>query len=309
MSISSSRIENLSRPASVFASMDSWLVGISRPSSALRRLTRLGTGDWPSARRVGFAEFKSGAVDSTFVEIFGSVHAAAVQNGWLRLKVAQPEGHLIVWVREPGGIDREQIVGAEIRARGVCAGAFGWQSKIVDFELFVADSTTIEVVANPTPVDRIPLTPVSKVGLDWQRRDTTRIRCRGQVTLHWPGQALFVQDELAALELKLAQHIDLQPGDWVEALGFPVWSQSKWVLDDCQVTRFAHGPPPAPKARPLKDVHRRHRHGDYVTLIARIVGTMGRALYRPWTGDRGPVDASHSDSGERSVVSSSGIAS
>ncbi|MCC7374003.1 MAG: PAS domain S-box protein [Verrucomicrobiales bacterium] len=256
-------------------------VGDFTPVVRVRQLTRLGTANWPSARRVGFAEFKSGAVDSTFVELLGSVHAASMQNGWLRMKVAQPEGHLVVWVRDPEGVDRGQIVGAEIRARGVCAGAFGWQTKIVDFELFVADATTIEVLSKPTPVDQIPLTPVSKVGLDWQRRDTTRIRCRGQVTVHWPGQALFVQDELAALELKLAQPVDLQPGDWVEALGFPVWSQSKWVLDDCQVTRLTLGPPLDPKARSLKDVHRRHRHGEYVTLTARIVGTMEEPFIVP----------------------------
>ncbi|MBL9137472.1 MAG: PAS domain S-box protein [Verrucomicrobiales bacterium] len=251
------------------------------PIIRARRVTTLGAGPWPSARRVTYGEFKSGAADSTFVEIVGRVHAAYLQDGWMRLKIAQPEGILVAWIRDPSGLHGDGLVDTEVRARGVCAGAFGWQTKIVDFELFASDATLLERLSTPTPEHEIPVTPISRVGLDWKHQDHARLRCRGRVTLHWPGQALYIQDEQSGLELKPVHRVDLKPGDWIEALGFPVRSQSKCFLDDCQINRLASGPPVTPRPIPLKDVHRRHRNGEYVTVIGRIAGKMEEPYIRP----------------------------
>lgn len=251
------------------------------PVVRARRVTRLGEGPWPSAQRVSYGEFKAGAADSTFVEIVGRVHAASLQHGWMRLKVAQPEGILVAWIRDPSGLRSEELIDAEVRARGVCAGALGWQTRIVDFELFITDASLLEPLSKPTPESDIPVTPISRVGLDWKHQDHARVRCRGRVTLHWPGQALYLQDDQSGLELKPAGTVDLKAGDWVEALGFPVRSQSKCFLDDCQITRISSGPPVTPRAIPLKDVHRLHRNGEYVAVVGRIAGKMEEPYIRP----------------------------
>ena len=231
----------------------------------------------PMTRRVSFAEFKTGLVDAERVELQGRVRSATPDQGWLRVKLALPEGVLTIWVHDPAGLDPAQLVASEIRAQGVCAGAFGGLNEILDFDLYLADASALQVV-NPPPTtpEAIPVRPVNRLGLDW-RDATLRARCRGKVTLHWPGRFLFIEDATGAVELRTEQRLDLQPGDEVEALGFRVLAHRRVVLEDCSVQVLGHGPPPLPRHPILREIYARHSHGEF----AAIEGTLAQLVSQP----------------------------
>ncbi len=231
----------------------------------------------PVPRRVTFAEFKTGLVDSDWVELQGRVRSATPDQGRLKVKLALPEGVLTVWVRDPGGLDPARLVASEIRVRGVCAGAFGGQNEILDFDLYAADSSAVEVV-NPPPLasEAIPVRPINRLGLDW-RDGAIQARCRGRVTLYWPGRFLFIEDETGAVELRTEQPLNLQPGDEVEALGFRVLAHRRVVLEDCSVRVLGHGPPAIPRHPTLRELYARHSHGEF----AAIEGTLAELVSQP----------------------------
>ncbi len=231
----------------------------------------------PAPRRVSFAEFKTGLVDAEWVELQGRVRSAVPEQGWLRVKLALPEGVLTVWVRDSTGIDPARLVASEIRVQGVCAGAFGGQNEILDFDLYVADATGLEILNRPPLApEAIPVRPINRLGLDW-RDAAIRARCRGRVTLHWPGRFLFIEDATGAVELQTGQRLDLQPGDEVEALGFRVLAHRRVVLEDCTVQVLSHGPPVTPRHPSLREIYSRHSHGE----LAVIEGQLAELVSQP----------------------------
>jgi PAS domain S-box-containing protein len=247
------------------------------PIVRVTNVTVLGSVPLPAPRRVSFAEFKTGLVDSDRVELQGRVRSATPDQGWLKVKLAQPEGVLTVWVRNPAGLDPARLVASEVRVRGVCAGAFGGQSEILDFDLYAADATEFLLVnPPPQPPEAIPVRPINRLGLDW-RDAAIQARCRGRVTLHWPGRFLFIEDATGAVELRTEQRLELQPGDEVEALGFRVLAHRRVVLEDCAVRVVGHGPPVSPKHPTLRALYSRHSHGEF----AAIEGTLAELISQP----------------------------
>ncbi|HTH47567.1 MAG TPA: ATP-binding protein [Candidatus Limnocylindria bacterium] len=231
----------------------------------------------PAARRVSFPEFKTGLVDAERVELQGRVRSARLEQGWLKVKLALPEGVLTVWVRDYAGLDPSRLVAAEIRAQGICAGAFGGQNEILDFDLYVNDATGLQVL-DPAPMSSgtIPVRPINRLGLDW-RDGALQARCRGRVTLHWPGRFLFIEDGTGAVEVRTEQRLDLQPGDEVEALGFRMLAHRRVVLEDCVVTLQGHGAPPVPQHPSLREIYARHSHGELVVME----GTLAELVSQP----------------------------
>ena len=88
------------------------------------------------------------------------------------------------------------------------------------------------------PINFCDFLPVESVG--------RRIRVRGAVTMQQLGHALFLQDGDQGLMVLTHQLVRVQPGDQVEALGFPALGEFAPVLQDAIFTRLDSGP--APKA-------------------------------------------------------------
>jgi PAS domain S-box-containing protein len=245
------------------------------PVVQAKELSALGAAPIPAARRATFAEFESGQIDAEWVELEGRVRLAELENGWLRLKVAVKDGIINARVHDPAGLDPGRLIAAEIRIRGVCAGAFGWEREILDFELYTPYGSDIEVMGRPPLADdKIPVKPIAQIQRDWRDSELIQARCRGTVTLHWPGQFLFVEDQTGSMEIRTAHSVELSPGDEVEALGFRVQAHRTTILDDCSIRRISSGPAPLPKSRTLKDIYSRLSHGELASLegvLAEIV--------------------------------------
>lgn len=92
------------------------------------------------------------------------------------------------------------------------------------------------------------------------------MRCQGIVTLHWPGQFLFITDGTSSLELRAEEPPLLHPGDEVEVTGLRSVAHGRMVLADCSVRKLGHAGPVPASPSTLDRIRSRHSHGDAVEL-------------------------------------------
>ncbi|MFZ0964579.1 MAG: PAS domain S-box protein, partial [Terriglobia bacterium] len=97
-----------------------------------------------------------------------------------------------------------------------------------------------------------------------------RVRVRGQVTLQWPGEWLFIQDATQGLFIPTVQETPLKLGDVVDAVGFPAMGEYAVMLEDAAFKR--EGSSPALAAAPVtaQDALK----GDYDAKLIQIQGRL-----------------------------------
>ena len=114
--------------------------------------------------------------------------------------------------------------------------------------LYVPSLDHIRIEA-PAPADPFAL-PVRAAGslLRFTSQDVfnNRVRVRGVVTLQQKDRSIFIQDESGGLKAQLLSTVSFQPGDEVDAAGFPALEGYAPVLQDAIVKRVNTVPPPAP---------------------------------------------------------------
>ncbi|HTI69038.1 MAG TPA: ATP-binding protein [Candidatus Limnocylindria bacterium] len=262
------------------------------PIVGVSNLVVLGRSPKPSPKPASFVEFKSGLMDAEWVEIQGYLRSSSFDQGWMKLKVGLPEGSITVWTRDTNGAAFSPSLAAHIRARGVCAGVFGDQNEILDFGLFASDINDLAVISQPpVAADQLPVRPVNRLNMDWHDSGLLQARCRGRVTLHWPGRFLFVEDETGSVELRLDQKLALIPGDEVDAIGFRQLAHRRVVLEDCLVTKRSSGPAPVPHSRTLEQIYSRNSHGELAIVEGRLAATVDQLRNRTPSLQRSSVES------------------
>ena len=79
-----------------------------------------------------------------------------------------------------------------------------------------------------------------------ERASGHRIRVQGVVTVYRHGRRVFLQDASGGAVIRLTRGIDVQPGDFVEAIGFPTAGQYAPILDDGEARKIGPGTLPEP---------------------------------------------------------------
>ena len=107
--------------------------------------------------------------------------------------------------------------------RGVCIAQFNSKEQLIQVAI-QAPSMAEVCVTKPAPADpfAVPLHQNSHL-LQYAPLEEHghRVKVRGVVTFQQPGRTLFIADETQGLYLQTRQTTPVQPGDLVEALGFP----------------------------------------------------------------------------------------
>jgi len=241
---------------------------IVRPES----LTAIKEVPLPPPLPANLAGVRSGALDCEWVEVEGQVRSAQQLGGLRGLKLALNEGTIQCWFKNTAGLELDSLIGADVRVRGVCAGAFGERSELFDFDVFATDMTDLMTLkpASSTGND-IPTRTLKRL-LPYSRLDKAgRVRVRGQVTLHWPGRFLFIQDATGAAELQSDEAIEFRPGDEVEAVGFPILRHRKVVMEDCQLKKLGGGATPVPLKRTATEIYAENSHAKFLTVEGKLV--------------------------------------
>lgn len=239
------------------------------------QLTPLGRGAFPEARPATYSVLASGAEDNQWLEIEGVVRSVEISESrdFVLLDLGMSGGNLRVLVNYSAHPEFFTLVDSEVRMRGVAAVNVDKHGHVVEPTFRVPSFTEISVT-RPAPPDSFSRPRVPVAGImrpmpgQWQRH---RVRIGGIVTRRISDTIFFVRDGDLGLKIESREPVSFQPGDVIEAAGFPTMSDGVAVLQYA-VTRPTGGRETLSPSRPTLPALLEGRHNsDLVTLRARLV--------------------------------------
>ncbi len=259
------------------------LTGVTGPGDfapvvRLPRIRVLGRGRLPKPVHLSLAELLTGRGDSQWIAGEGVVKSAVLAHRHLNLYVASGGGQIKLIVREFPQTDLQRLVEAHIEFRGAAGVTFNNKRQLTGLLIFtqsLEDIAVVPLVDEPTHSipSQYPLRkPDTLLQFSIAGDESTRVRVRGVVTLQQLGQALFLQDGDQGLMVHTHQLVRVEPGDRVEALGFPALGQFAPVLQDAVFQKMGTGPLPAPIHETADDILREgDQDASLVEIDARVL--------------------------------------
>ncbi len=250
------------------------------PDIEPQRVRLVGEAPLPPPRKVTFDQMAAGQEDCNWVEFSGTVRAVRPSPlAPVGLDIAGEGGRVIVPINEPDPEGCQRLVDAEVSVRGVCIAQFNQKGQLIQVAIQAPDMAEVSVT-KPAPADpfAVPLRKSSHL-LQYapQELHGHRVRVRGVVTLQQPGRTLFIADETQGLCVQTRQSTPVQPGDLVEALGFPAAAQYvSPILQDAVFRKIGTGPPLAPVEITAENGQRDTNHAALVRLEASVLNRVQR---------------------------------
>ncbi|HYD83130.1 MAG TPA: histidine kinase dimerization/phospho-acceptor domain-containing protein, partial [Opitutus sp.] len=206
----------------------------------------LGTIDLPEARVITLEQALTGVEEAQWVTMSGYVRAAERDGRWMRLDLTTFGGEFHAML--PPNAQWASLPGAVVRLRGVCGAIANEKRQLTGIQLWVASSRFVEieeaVPEDPFAVERRSIASLRQFGtLQVLNR---RVRVAGVVVHHEPGRLVNIQGGNEGLLVLSRDTQPLQPGDRIEAVGFPGRENSRAVLREAVYRRIESGAEPEP---------------------------------------------------------------
>lgn len=242
------------------------------PILKAKQVKKIGTAPLPQPRRVTYHQLITGAMDAQWVEVSGVVQQLvppAPGSQICRMLLAVDGGLLHVRMTNP--LDPEIKEDAEVRLRAICFYQFNQKRQLLSPVLQIPPGMPIAVekAAPENPYDA-PVRPAGSL-LIYSRGVSFghRVHVRGVVMHSQPGSLVWIRDESSGLRLQTRSPETVQPGDIVDALGFPKYGSATPVLEDAVFRKLGTTNAPAPLLLP--DPFAAFNHEDnLVSIEARL---------------------------------------
>ena len=235
----------------------------------------LGQSHVPSkAPAVTMAQLLTAPEDGQWVEVEGLVHAVRMTAGNVILDIATLSGPLsATTLREPGK-DYESLVDALVRVHANSAPVFNRHRQLVGVHLFFPDLGQVKVIeaasADPFAVPAVPIPDLLRYSPNLQYRH--RVHLQGTVTLQWPGQILCIQQATNGLCMQTAQSTQVDVGDLVDVIGFPIASDYEATLENAAFRLAGAGSLPTPRMLAASQALRGENDDELVTIDGVLLG-------------------------------------
>jgi signal transduction histidine kinase len=200
----------------------------------------------PEATPVSLEHALTGVEEDNWVEMRGFVRRVRQQEGWENLEVVTPTGDFFAVL--PAGTDVSALLGAVIRARGVCTADTNGQRKLTRIRLWVPSADYIQVEEKPQkdPFD-VPARSLSSLGQFNSAQSFNRLLLVSGVVLYQsPGRFTYIEDGGRSLLLFSEDKELLQPGDRIEAAGLLERLGGRVTLREAIYRKTGHGEQPRP---------------------------------------------------------------
>lgn len=168
------------------------------------------------------------------------------------------------------------LVGAVVTVRGVFAGIYQ-KRRIVGAHLMV--SALDHIIVDEAGADaafKLPRLTASSL-MQFRPDMASRVHVSGVVTLFEPGSHLYLRDNTGALRIETPETNPFRPGDRVEVVGFPAFSDGAPLLLNAFVKKTAGGPPPQPRSITVTQAS----SGEFDGELVRLDGVLLDQLKRP----------------------------
>jgi signal transduction histidine kinase len=158
------------------------------------------------------------------------------------------------------------LVGAAVLVRGVFAGIYNEKRRIVGAHIMVSSLDHIIVEeAGADAAFKLPLLTASSL-MQFRPDMASRVHVSGVVTMFEPGSHLYLRDNTGPLRIETPETTSLRPGDRVEVVGFPTFSDGAPLLLNAFLKRVSGGTTPKPKDITLAQASSGEFDGELVRL-------------------------------------------
>lgn len=166
-------------------------------------------------------ELDSGDEDSSLVVTEGVLHPCVGESNHSCFWLVGGGKQVLLRIREVPSIDLDRLVGATVRARGVCASHMDTSSgKRMGAQILLESHKQIDMEMPAVTMDSASV-PVRNV--HWEEADlplVQRVHLRGRVS--WGSQSFFtLQDETGTIFIRTFTPVSIHIGDSVDIVGFP----------------------------------------------------------------------------------------
>lgn len=198
---------------------------------------------WLSADQLGDARNHS-----QWVELSGYVRSARIYPGSTDvenetiLNIGGSSGRFsaMLYGLEASNPILTNMMGAQVRVRGVYGSMFNDRRQLIGMRLFVnsARDIQIEKIAGADPFTQPPKTISTLMQFEPGPNIPSRVHVQGVVSLVTP-EGVYVEDSAAGVKI-----LPISPGRWlsgqqVDVVGFPAWGDWNPILEDAEIRSSA----------------------------------------------------------------------
>lgn len=270
------------------------------PNVQPKIIRRVGRALLPAPKYLPFGSLLTGRHDCEYVEVEG-----VIQRAWL---AADPEMHILFaqiaieggfvrasfWDYRPA--DLERFIDARVRVRGNAGTLFGQTGQLRGVSIFGGRTSDIVVLSAPPVPFSLPIRSIRSIhNYSSAGEVNQRIRVRGVVTSQVLGRPvqvsdfptsttfrdvrhiLYLRDAETGVRIETEQGTRVNPGDVVEAVGFPAVTPAKPILRNAVFRVIGAGLP----ARPATVSPTQALTAEYDSELVRIEGQLLGMLRNP----------------------------
>lgn len=244
------------------------------PAVTNARVYRDGWWNLEAGKLITLEQAFTGAEEGHWVEMSGYVRSVNTVDGLVKLHMTTSAGEFVAWA--PATQPLDSLKGSIVRVRGVCAAMANKRRQLTGIQILCPEPNQI-IVEVPAPEDPFSV-PKRAIGdlrrFNMENNPAKRVMTTGTVTLHVPGNYLYIQDGDESLFVLSQQPDPLQPGDVVEVVGFPGNQGRRFLLREA-VYRVT-GKKCAPT--PIQLTKGELANLDLAGLLVRAEGTVVNAI-------------------------------
>ena len=251
----------------------------------------------PAPLQLPYGALVTGQHDCEFIEVTGVIRRTWLSTGtdpqtmFADMAIEGGAVRVAFWDHHTG--DLERFIDARVRVRGNVGAIFSPSEQLVGVSLLAGRTREVEVLEKPTDAFSLMLQPIGNIfTYSYAAEVNRRIRIRGVVVGSVPGRpvsvsdfssgsvfrsirhVLYVKDATGSATVETEQTSPVQPGDVVEAAGFPAVSPGKPVLRDAVYRVVGTESIPLPIRVPAGAVMRADNDAELVRVDAQLLGVL-----------------------------------
>ncbi len=207
-------------------------------------ITILGDTNFPTPAKVDLVDLANGRLDAHWVQMDGVIRRVDQQWGHLSLSLMTPQGRFKVII--PGfdnGATPTNLIDALVSVTGACTSELNAHRQLSGITLHAPSLEQVKILEPPAADPfSITTTPIDAVAtFDPDRLAGRRVKVRGVVTLRIQAQGFIVADASGGIRVLTRQSGDVQVGDIVDVLGFPVIGDFSPYLEEASFRKTGTG--------------------------------------------------------------------
>jgi diguanylate cyclase (GGDEF)-like protein/PAS domain S-box-containing protein len=226
----------------------------------------------PTSRLI--SELDAAPRDSLLVAAEGVLHPCIDPGERICFRIVAGKKEALLIVPELHSTATDRLIGATVRALGVCAARMDNAGKRIGSTLFSENLKDIQVEMPPLAENTAPVTVQSLHPEDADLTMVRQVHMRGRV--NWVSNSLFaLQDETGTIFVKGLTPVIVHIGDPVDVIGFPSHGRFGLELQDSTVRVITEYPVPVkitPLNNTVEEMLKDSLNGRRVQLKARLEG-------------------------------------